>query len=58
MAKRDQVCLACDGTGLQADDEEWKYPCTVCGGDGMMDPGDNPNLDEPFDIDPTNRTLE
>jgi hypothetical protein len=32
---------ACDGTGLLADDENWQYTCTVCGGDGILLPGES-----------------
>lgn len=58
MAKKDDDCLACGGTGLLADDEEWQYPCTVCGGDGVFQAGDDPEPAERFSVDPTNRTLE
>jgi DnaJ-class molecular chaperone len=58
MAESKVVCVACDGTGLQADDEEWKYPCTVCGGDGVRNLDESPEPDEPFSVDENNRTLE
>ncbi|HET7581053.1 MAG TPA: hypothetical protein VFK33_17375 [Bacillales bacterium] len=58
MAEKDQICLACDGTGLQMDDEEWRYTCTVCGGDGVIQEGESLEPDEPFSVDRTNRTLE
>lgn len=58
MVERDKTCLSCGGTGLQADDEEWQYTCTVCGGAGVLKPGESLEPDEPFAVDPTNRTLE
>ncbi|SET73644.1 hypothetical protein SAMN05421676_107129 [Salinibacillus kushneri] len=58
MVDRNKVCKACDGTGLLADDEEWQYTCTVCGGDGVFQAGDNPEPDAPFSVDENNRTLE
>ncbi|WP_179298725.1 hypothetical protein [Evansella halocellulosilytica] len=51
-------CKACDGSGLLMDDEEWRYPCTVCGGDGVMSLGEKPEPDKPFSVDQNNRTLE
>ncbi len=42
MAQRGERCKACDGTGLLADDEFWQYTCTVCGGDGLVSPGESP----------------
>lgn len=58
MADRNQICKACDGNGLLADDENWQYSCTVCGGDGVMSPGESPEPNKPFSVDETNRTLE
>ncbi len=55
---RDHICKACDGTGLLADDEMWQYTCTVCGGDGVLTMGENPEPDQPFSVDEMNRTLE
>lgn len=26
----ENMCKACDGTGLLSDDEGWKYHCTLC----------------------------
>lgn len=58
MVSRDTICKACDGSGLLSDDEDWKYTCTVCGGDGVFKPGDNPEPSTPFMVDEMNRTLE
>ncbi len=58
MADRDHICKACDGTGLLADDENWQYSCTVCGGDGTLIPGENRVRTSSFDIDENNRVLE
>ncbi|HET7629678.1 MAG TPA: hypothetical protein VFK44_14995 [Bacillales bacterium] len=58
MARDEQICPACDGSGLQADDEEWQYPCSVCGGDGIRNLNERPEPDEPFSVDEMNRTLE
>ncbi|MFD1019909.1 hypothetical protein [Thalassobacillus hwangdonensis] len=35
MNLRDNNCLACDGSGLLMDDEQWHYVCTVCEGSGI-----------------------
>jgi DnaJ-class molecular chaperone len=51
-------CKACDGTGLQADDEFWKYTCSVCGGNGFLMAGESLEPKTPFEVDETNRTLE
>ncbi|WP_185819634.1 hypothetical protein [Salibacterium salarium] len=54
----ENVCKACDGSGLLMDDEQWKYSCSVCGGDGVLEAGENPEPEGPFDVDGNNRTLE
>lgn len=30
------TCLACHGSGKQADDEGWQYKCSVCHGTGEI----------------------
>lgn len=55
---RNHICKACDGTGLLADDENWQYGCTVCGGDGIISPEDSLEPDGTFAIDDNNRTME
>ncbi|MBB6450435.1 DnaJ-class molecular chaperone [Geomicrobium halophilum] len=57
MNNRENTCSACDGSGLLMDDEQWKYPCTICGGDGIFKAGDSPEQ-RPIDVDDMNRTLE
>src|SRR5690625_1727662 len=32
-------CLACQGTGMLADDEGWQYECSVCSGTGKETEG-------------------
>ncbi len=58
MVDRNQVCKACDGSGLLADDENWQYSCTVCGGDGIFVSGDRPEPAHLFKVDENNRTME
>ncbi|WP_176222073.1 hypothetical protein [Tuberibacillus sp. Marseille-P3662] len=58
MPHKDRICKACDGEGLLMDDEEWRYTCSVCGGDGIIDPGESLKPSEPFSVDEMNRTLE
>ncbi|WP_198520837.1 hypothetical protein [Alteribacter populi] len=55
---RQNLCKACDGSGLLMDDEEWRYTCSVCGGDGVMSMGESPEPEKPFSVDENNRTLE
>jgi len=31
---REEICRACEGTGMLADDEGWQYRCSVCRGTG------------------------
>lgn len=35
MPNRDNICRACEGTGILSDDEGWQYQCSVCHGDGL-----------------------
>ena len=39
MVDRERTCKACDGSGMQADDEGWQYQCSVCHGTGSADQG-------------------
>jgi len=32
----DDVCKACQGSGMLADDEGWQYECSVCHGTGKV----------------------
>lgn len=54
----ENVCKACDGSGLQSDDENWKYPCSVCGGDGILKPDESREPSKSFSVDENNRTME
>lgn len=57
--ERMQPCRACDGTGLLADDENWQYNCTICGGSGVFNMGEIPAArTQHLDVDEMNRTLE
>lgn len=58
MVDRNHICKACDGTGLLADDENWQYGCTVCGGDGTLLPGESTEPAGQFSVDENNRVLE
>ncbi|GGH84536.1 DnaJ-class molecular chaperone [Pullulanibacillus pueri] len=58
MTPREQVCKACDGTGLQADDENWQYKCPVCGGDGILDLEGNYETARTVAVDENNRVLD
>jgi len=58
MVDRNTICKACEGTGLLSDDENWKYTCSVCGGDGVLEAGESPEPSRPFMVDEMNRTLE
>lgn len=57
MVDRNTVCLACDGTGMLADDEEWQYTCTVCGGDGQYHPNNSSRV-KYINVDENNRLLD
>lgn len=58
MVDRNTVCKACEGTGMLADDEEWQYTCTVCGGDGHFYPEDKPEPSNLINVDENNRILD
>lgn len=58
MVNRNQICKACDGTGLLADDENWQYSCSVCGGDGILMSGESAERNEIISVDENNRTME
>ncbi|MDC3425233.1 hypothetical protein NC797_12035 [Aquibacillus sp. 3ASR75-11] len=56
--RRENTCKACEGTGMLADDEEWQYTCTVCGGDGIFHPGDRAEPSGLINVDENNRMLD
>ncbi|MCP3031794.1 hypothetical protein LF817_10610 [Halobacillus sp. A1] len=58
MGSRDQVCLACDGRGLLMDDEEWRYTCKICDGDGFMPQQTSVANRQLADVDEMNRILD
>jgi len=51
----DDVCLACHGTGMQADDEGWKYECSVCHGTGESN---KKSAAKVMSVDENNRLLD
>lgn len=58
LIDRKNVCRACEGTGLLSDDEEWQYKCTVCGGDGIKEPGEKTIASNLLNVDENNRILD
>lgn len=57
MVDRNHVCKACEGTGMLADDEEWQYTCTVCGGEGYVQQ-EHPASSTVLHVDENNRILD
>ncbi|MCM3763030.1 hypothetical protein M3212_20085 [Alkalihalobacillus oceani] len=57
MVDRKNVCKACEGTGMLADDEEWQYTCTVCGGDGYVQQ-EHSTSSTVLHVDENNRILD
>ncbi|WP_163578451.1 hypothetical protein [Gracilibacillus thailandensis] len=51
-------CKACEGTGLLMDDEEWRYTCSICHGDGFISRYESKENMELIDVDLNKRTLE
>ncbi|NIK12052.1 hypothetical protein [Alkalibacillus almallahensis] len=58
MGSQDSRCKACDGAGLLMDDEEWRYTCTVCGGDGFVSVYDQEDNRHLSNVDENNRILD
>lgn len=54
---QESICKACDGTGLLADDENWKYSCTVCGGTGVRPSSEKSSADL-LSVDENNRVID
>lgn len=50
-----QICVACDGTGKQADDEGWQYKCSVCHGTGKALMEEDTKI---LSVDENNRLLD
>lgn len=55
IVMREEVCRACEGTGMLADDEGWQYQCSVCSGTG-----DRTEMKEAdiLSVDENNRLLD
>lgn len=58
MAERDDLCEACDGTGLLADDEGWQYHCQMCDGNGNTNPRLKGQPVKLMAVDENNRLLD
>lgn len=57
MVNRNDVCRACEGTGMLADDEEWQYVCTICDGKGKAI-AENITHPKRMNVDENNRLLD
>ena len=55
MARNDQECKACEGSGMLADDEGWQYECSVCHGRGIAKEELPTRI---MDVDANNRLLD
>jgi len=51
----EEKCKACDGTGMQADDEGWQYQCSVCHGTGKITTDSETRI---LAVDENNRLLD
>ena len=58
MTHRDNVCRACEGTGMLSDDEGWQYRCSVCNGDGIYASSDQVRGAKVMLVDENNRLLD
>lgn len=58
MTQRENMCKACDGTGMLSDDEGWQYNCSVCHGDGIYSSSDKERPAEVMSVDENNRLLD
>jgi len=60
MTKREDICKACDGSGMLADDEGWQYNCSVCHGEGEIERNDEPLSAQikVMEVDANNRLLD
>lgn len=52
---RDEICQACQGTGMMADDEGWQYQCSICHGTGRFVEDREVRI---LDVDENNRLLD
>ncbi|GAB4075142.1 hypothetical protein GCM10028778_26450 [Barrientosiimonas marina] len=53
----EETCKACNGTGMQSDDEGWQYQCSACRGDGVYDAEDAESA-RVMSVDENNRLLD
>lgn len=58
MGHRDNICKACEGTGMLSDDEGWQYRCSVCNGDGIYASSDKERGAKVMSVDENNRMLD
>jgi len=58
VSDREKTCKACEGTGMQADDEGWQYECSVCHGEGVYDESVKEKGARIMSVDETNRLLD
>ncbi|GEN46058.1 hypothetical protein [Alkalibacillus haloalkaliphilus] len=58
MGSQQFRCKACDGAGLLMDDEEWRYTCTVCSGDGYVSKYESQQGSRINEVDENNRILD
>ncbi|UOQ48055.1 hypothetical protein MUN88_18680 [Gracilibacillus caseinilyticus] len=58
MGSQHMKCKACDGTGLLMDDEEWRYTCSICHGDGFISRYESKENQDLLDVDLNSRTLK
>lgn len=57
MASDNQVCKACGGDGMLADDEGWQYNCSVCHGVGVIQIASSQPV-KILEVDENNRLLD
>jgi len=57
MAPDENICKACHGDGMQADDEGWQYNCSVCHGTGIV-PSKEQKTVKVLEVDENNRLLD
>jgi len=54
---RENTCIACEGTGMLADDEGWQYECSICAGSGEFQLGAT-QATKIMSVDENNRVLD
>ena len=58
MLDKENICTACDGTGLLSDDEGWQYHCQMCSGAGNSNPRFKGQAPRIMAVDDNNRLLD